>query len=81
MNDDAEDIDSSHSYSFNGVSDTCASASGELSYPSIAFTDGADMDNWAAGEIAIVRIYRDHDHADDTMSGDAELWGLIGKET
>lgn len=81
VQDDAEDIDSSHSYDTNGVSDTCASAAGELSYPTIAFTDGADMDSWADGEIAIVRIYRDHDHADDTMSGDAELWNLSGAET
>lgn len=81
MQDDADDIDDAHSYDTNGVSDTCASASGELSYPTITFTDGADMDNWADGEIAIVRVYRDHDHADDTMTGDAELWGLMGKET
>jgi len=81
MQDDAEDIDSAHAYDTNGVSDTCASASGELSYPTIAFSDGADMDSWAEGEIAIVRIYRDHDHGDDTMTGDAELWGLFGLET
>lgn len=81
VQDDAEDIDSAHTYVFNGVSDTAPSASGELSYPTITFTDGADMDSWADGEIAIVRIYRDHDHTDDTMTGDAELWGLVGKET
>ncbi len=81
MNDDAEDIDSSHTYLYNGVSDTAPSASGELSYPVISFTDGADMDSWAAGEIAIIRVHRDYDHADDGMSGDAELWGPpIGKE-
>ncbi len=81
VQDDAEDIDGSHSYQFNGVSDTAASASGELSYPTIAFTDGADMDSWAEGEIAVVRIYRDHDHGDDGMTGDAELWGIFGLET
>jgi len=81
MADDAEDIDGSHTYVTNGVSDTAASASGEVSYPTIAFTDGADMDSWAEGEIAIVRIYRDHDHGDDGMTGDAELWSLVGVET
>lgn len=81
MDDDGEDIDAAHTYDTNGVSDTCASGSGELSYPVITFTDGADMDSWADGEIAIVRVYRDHDHADDTMAGDAELWALVGKET
>lgn len=81
LNDDAEDVDSSHSYVTNGASDTAPSASGELSYPTITFTDGADMDSWADGELAIVRVYRDHDHGDDGMSGDAELWDLLGKES
>lgn len=81
VQDDAEDVDTSHSYVTNGASDTAASASGEVSYPTIAFTDGADMDSWAEGELAIVRIYRDHDHGDDGMTGDAELWGIFGLET
>lgn len=79
--DDAEDIDASHSYDFNEVDDTCASASGELSYPTVTFTDGADMDSWADGELAIVRVSRDTGDTDDTMAGDAELWCLVGKET
>ena len=79
--DDAEDLDASHTYDFNGVADTCASASGELSYPTITFTSGADMDSWAAGEMAIVRVARKHDDAGDDMAGDAELHALIGRET
>jgi hypothetical protein len=79
--DDSEDVDGSQTYDFNGVSDTCASASGELSYPTITFTDGADMDSWANGEMAIVRVRRKTDHTDDTMTGDAELLGVFGKET
>ena len=82
INDDAEDIDAAHTYDYNGASDTCASASGELSYPTITFTDGTDMDSWAEGELAIVRVHRDYDHADDAMTGDAELWGVpLGLET
>jgi hypothetical protein len=81
MNDDAEDVDAAHTYEFNGTSDTCGSASGELSYPTITFTNGADMDSWADGEVAIVRVHRDYDHADDGMSGDAELWGIRGVES
>lgn len=79
--DDAEDIDAAHTYDYNDVDDTAASASGELSYPTVAFTDGADMDSWAAGEIAIVRVRRNASHANDNMTGDAELWTIIGKET
>ena len=81
MQDDIEDIDTAQTYDFNEVTDTTASASGELSYPTITFTDGADMDSWANGEIAIVRVYRNVSHAGDDMSGDGELWDLSGKET
>lgn len=79
--DDTEDIDSSHTYDFNEVDDTAPSASGEVSYPTIAFTNGSDMDNWANGEVAIVRVRRNATHGNDNMTGDAELWGLFGKET
>ena len=79
--DDAEDIDASHTYDYNDADDTAASASGELSIPTIAFTDGVDMDSWADGEWAIVRVRRNASHANDTMTGDAELWDLVGEET
>ncbi len=79
--DDNEDVDASQTYDYNSVDDTAASASGELSYPTITFTNGADMDSWADGELAIVRVRREANHANDTMTGDAELWGLLGKET
>jgi len=81
--DDAEDQDAEHTYVFNEAADTAASAAGELSYPTIAFTNGADMDSWAAGQIGIVRVYRHADDDADTMTGDAQLLvaGLVGKET
>jgi hypothetical protein len=82
VQDDAEDIDGSHSYSFLGVSDTVATASGELSYPTIALpSTSAALDSWAEGEIGVVRIYRSSTNSADTMSGDAELWTLLGLET
>lgn len=80
MQDDAEDIDAAHTYVYNGVTDTAPSVSGELSYPTIAFTDGADMDLWADGELAIVRVRRNTAHGDDDMSGDMELWSISGVE-
>ena len=80
--DDAEDIDGSHTYDFNNAAaDTAPSATGEQSYPTIAFTDGADMDSWAEGEFAIVRVRRLPTDAGDTMAGDAELLGIEGRET
>lgn len=81
IQDDAEDIDAAHSYNFNSVTDTAPSASGEVSYPTITFTDGVDMDSWAEGELAIIRVKRDAGSGSDTMSGDAELWSLSGVET
>jgi len=83
INDDAEEIDATtdHTYAFNGVTAMVPSEIGEVSYDDITFTDGADMDSLAAGEMAILRIYRDHDHADDDASGDAELHMIIVKET
>ncbi|RIK41612.1 MAG: hypothetical protein DCC55_11385 [Chloroflexi bacterium] len=81
INDDAEDIDVSHTYDYNDVDDTAASASGELSYASVSFTDGSDMDSWSEGEVAIVRVRRNASHANDNMTGDAELWGLWAVET
>ena len=79
--DDAEDVDAAHTYDYNDVDDTVASASGELSYPTVTFTEGADMDSWAEGELAIVRVRRNASHANDTMTGDAQLWDLSGTET
>jgi len=79
--DDAEDMDTSQTYNFNELDCTAASASGEVVYDDITFTNGADMDSWAEGEFAVVRIYRNADHANDTMTGDAELVTLVGYET
>jgi hypothetical protein len=81
LEDDVDDIDSSHTYAFNEVTDAAPSASGELSYPTISFTDGSDMDDWADGELAIVRVRRDATNGGDDMTGDAELWAVSGKET
>ena len=81
IQDDAEDIDTSHTYDYNDVDDVAPSLSGEVVYPTVTFTDGTDMDSWADGELAIVRVRRNATHANDTMAGDSELWGLLGKET
>lgn len=82
IQDDAEDVDGSHTYVYQDVTDTTASASGELSYPTLALTDGAQMDSWAEGELSNIRIRRRADQGGDTMnSNDAELWAILGLET
>lgn len=79
--DDAEDVDTSHTYDFNAVTATTASAVGEVDYATIAFTDGADMDSLAVGELFNLRITRDADNGSDNMTGDAYLIAVEIKET
>ena len=81
IEDDSDDQDVSHTYDYNGVSDTVPSAVGRISKATITFTDGADMDNVDAGDFFHLRVYRDHDHADDTATGDAQLQAIHIKET
>jgi hypothetical protein len=82
MNDASEDIDTSQTYDFNEAHEAVPGTSGAVGYMDITFTTGADMDSWADGELAIVRLKRDaSDTTNDTATGDAELWGLFGKET
>lgn len=82
VQDDAEDIDTTaHSYDYNAVTATTASAAGEVDYATITFTDGADMDSLAVGELFVLRIKRDATNGSDTMSGDAYLIAIEVKET
>lgn len=78
----AEDVDASHTYDFNNASAATAPATnGNPTYTTITFTDGADMDSVAAGELFILRVKRLPADAGDTMTGDAELWAPVVKET
>ena len=81
INDDAEVQTAAHSYDYNGVTDTVPSAAGEVSYPVITFTDGADIDSLAVGELFHLRYYRDHDNVGDDAAGDQLLQSIHIKET
>lgn len=82
IQDDAEDFDTTaHTYDFNEATVGAASAVGELTYDNITFTDGADMDSLAEGEMFILRLRRNADDASDNMGGDWYFWGLDGRET
>ncbi len=80
ITDDNLDMNTDQAYDFNGISATVPSVVGEVSYDHILFSDGADMDSLAAANMAILRIYRDHDHGDDNATGDAELQMISIKE-
>ncbi len=77
--DDADDVDASHSYDFNEVTVTTASVNGELKYvATVAFTDGADMDDLAEGERFVLRLRRNGDDGADSMTAAAQV--LVGSE-
>lgn len=81
--DDAEDLDTTaHTYDYNAVVATAASAIGEVAYDNITFTDGADMDSVTAGDYFILRITRDPTPSSGTdVTGDASLHAIYVKET
>ena len=78
----AEDVDASHTYDFNQASASTADATcGETTEPTIAFTSGADMDSVVSGDVFMLRVGRLPTDGSDNMTGDAELWVPIIKET
>jgi hypothetical protein len=81
MEDDAEDIDSAHTYTYNQVAAATPSAAGEVGYDSITFTDGADMDTVNSGDFFIMRVWRDGDNASDTVGNSCYLWAIEVRET
>lgn len=81
VSDDADDLDTKAFAAVNSVTATTASATGEVDYATITFTDGADMDSVAAGEYFRLSLNRDANNASDTMTGDAELVFVEIRET
>jgi len=83
ISDDADDIDTKSFAAANNANPTAASASGEVDYIDITFTDGADMDSVAAGEEFWLSVTRDANGttSTDNMTGDMELVGIEIKET
>lgn len=81
VSDDADDLDSKAFAAVNATTDAEASASGEVAYTTIAFTDGADMDSVAAGEYFRLQITRDANNGSDTLTNDAELVFVEVRET
>lgn len=79
--DDAFDLDADGFAAVNSVTDTAANVSGELSVPTITFTDGADMDSVVASESFRIRFTRDANNGSDTMTGDAQILKIEIHET
>lgn len=83
VTDDADDLDTKAFAAAKNANPTTASATGEVDYVNITFTDGADMDSVAAGEYFRMRITRDANGttSTDNMAGDMELVFVHIKET
>lgn len=74
------DIDADSFADANSVDDTTVpDAAGKVDVVSVAFTDGADMDSVAVGELFRLKVTRDA--ASDDAAGDAELYAVEIKET
>ncbi len=82
VSDDADDLDSKAFAAPNSVTATTASAAREVDYATVTFTDGADMDSVAAGEMFVLEFSRTASSGSDTMtSNDAELHLIEIQET
>ena len=83
VTDDADDLDVKNyaAPQVNAAVDV-ASASGEVDYFTITFSDGAQMDSVAAGELFYIMLERDaQDGTADDMAGDAEFVFMELQET
>jgi len=80
IGDQQQDVDADSFAAVNSVDDTTVpSTSGNVDVVSVAFTDGADMDSVAAGELFRLKVTRGA--ASDTATGDAELYAVELRET
>ena len=78
--DDAFDLDADGFATEQIVEPTAPSASGEVSYDDITFTN-AQIDGLLVGESFRFRLRRNGGHANDDMAGDAELLRVELRET
>lgn len=81
--DDTFDIDADgFTASPQTVTDAAASVVGEVAYSTITFTDGAQIDSLAIGEVFRFKLERDAADAADTLnSNDAEVVSVEIRET
>lgn len=79
--DAGQDIDSDGFASAQAATVAAPATSGVQKYTDIAFTSGAQMDSLVAGEAYRLKVTRLGTNGSDTMTGDAELWGVELRES
>lgn len=77
------DIDSDSFASFQSAGGSAPGTSGRIIKVTVAFTDGAQMDSLAAGELGRLKIRRDADGTSgtDDITTDAEVLAVVIRET
>lgn len=77
------DIDADSFASFQSAGGSAPGTSGQIISVDVAFTDGAQMDSVAAGEMFRLKVRRDADGTSgtDDITTDAELLGVEIRET
>lgn len=81
IEEDVDDLDDTPTHAAQKITDTEASASGEISKAPVTFADGTDMDSVVSGDMFSLRLSRDATNAADTLTGDAEVFMVEVKET
>jgi hypothetical protein len=85
VGDESEDVNTAQPYDYNEIRDVCATVSGRLSYCTITFTNGVDMDGLLNNEFFILRLRRrgsdNTASTGDDMAGNAQLVDFVGFET
>lgn len=78
--DTGEAITGGHTYAYQSVTSAAPGILGVPAYATIALTN-AQADGIQAGEMCMLRIRRDTEHADDDAAGDAQLLDPVVQES
>lgn len=83
VTDDADDLDTKSFATAKNANPTAASTDGEVDYVTLTFSNGAEMDSVAAGEVFFLKVTRDANGttSTDNMTGDMELVFVELKES
>jgi hypothetical protein len=81
IGDAQQNIDSDGFASAQSVDVTAPATSGNVKIANIAFTNGAQIDSIAAGEMFRLKVTRDASNVNDDATGDAQLIAIELKET
>ena len=77
----AQDVDNDSFASFKIVTGTAPGTDGFVTIDNIAFTDGAEIDSIAVGELFRIKVWRNAEAAGDDMAANMELHAVELKET